>query len=185
MPLQPEKFLALATMPVITEAGDDHKLELAAEVLISGHTLRLRAFGTSMLPSIWPGNILSVEPKPEQEIVAGDIVLVARRNRFFIHRLIEKHDSRWITRGDSLPHDDDPVNSPEVLGRVSLIHKKNRTIVANRRRPLFNRALAWMLCYSDIFLTVALRVHSLRQESSRESSAGILPAVARASCPRQ
>jgi Peptidase S24-like len=171
-------------MPVITEAGDDHKLELAAEVLISGHTLRLRAFGTSMLPSIWPGDILSVEPKPEQEIVAGDIVLVARRNRFFIHRLIEKHDSRWITRGDSLPHDDVPVNSSEVLGRVSLIHKKNRTIVANRRRPLFNRALAWMLCYSDIFRTVALRVHSLRQESSRESSAGILPAVVKA-CPRQ
>jgi Peptidase S24-like len=182
MPLQPEKFLALATMPVITEAGDDHKLELAAEVLISGHTLRLRAFGTSMLPSIWPGDILSVEPKPEQEIVAGDIVLVARRNRFFIHRLIEKQVSRWITRGDSLPHNDDPVNSSEVLGSISLIHKKNGTIVASRRRQLLNRALAWMLCHSDTFRTVALRLHSLRHQ---KSSAGILPAVARASCPRQ
>ena len=168
-------------MPIITEAGDDHKLELATEVLTSGHTLRLRVFGTSMLPSIWPGDILSVEPKPEHEIVAGDIVLVARRNRFFIHRLIEKPDSLWITRGDSLPHRDDPVNSSEVLGRVSLIHKKNRTIVPNRRRPLFNRALAWMLCHSDIFRTVALRLHS----SCDSCSAGILPAVARASCPRQ
>jgi len=182
VPFQPEKFLALATLPVVTGAGDAHKLELAAEVLTSGHILRLRAFGTSMLPSIWPGDILSVEPKPEQEIVAGDIVLVARRNRFFIHRLIEKQDSRWITRGDSLPHNDDPVNSPEVLGRVSLIHKKKRTIVANRRRPLSNRALAWMLCHSDTLRTVGLRLHSLRHQ---ESSAGILPAVARASCPRQ
>lgn len=162
--------------------ADAHKLELAAEVLTSGHTLRLRAFGTSMLPSIWPGDILIIEPKTEREIGAGDIVLVARRNRFFIHRLIEKQDSRWITRGDSLPHNDDPVNSFEVLGAVSLIHKNNRTIVANRRRPLFNRAIAWMLCHADTFRTVALRVHSLRQQ---ESSAGILPAVARASCPRR
>jgi hypothetical protein len=172
-------------MPIIAKAGDAHKLELAAEILTSGNTLRLRAFGTSMLPSVWPGDVLSVEPKPEHEIVAGDIVLVARRNRFFIHRLIEKRDSCCITRGDSLPHSDDPVNSSEVLGRVSLIHKKNRTIVANRRRPLFNRALAWMLCHSSTFRTVALRLHSLCQESSRDSSAGILPAVARASCPRQ
>jgi Peptidase S24-like len=162
--------------------ADAHKLDLAAEVLASGHTLRLRAFGTSMLPSIWPGDILIIEPKTEQEIVAGDIVLVARRNRFFIHRLIEKQDSRWITRGDALPHNDDPVNPSEVLGRVSLVHKNNRTIVASQRRPLFYRALAWMLCHSDTFRTVALRVHSLRHQ---DSSADILPAVARASCPPQ
>ncbi len=185
MPLQPEKFLALLTKPVITEARDAHKLELAAEVLTSGHTLRLQAFGTSMLPSIWPGDILSVEPKSQQEFVAGDIVLVARRNRFFIHRLIEKHDSRCITRGDSLPHNDDPADACDVLGRVSLIHKKNRTIVPNQRRPRFNRALAWMLCHSGTFRMVALRLHSSCQESSRDSSAGTLPAGARASCPRQ
>jgi len=151
-------------------------------VLSSGHTLRLRAFGTSMLPSIWPGDILSIEPKPEQEIVPGDIVLIARRSRFFVHRLIEKQDSRCVTRGDSLPHNDDPVNSSEMLGRVSLIHKNNRTIIPSRRRSPSNCALAWMLCHSDILRTVAFRVHSLRHQ---DSSASILPAAARASCPRQ
>jgi hypothetical protein len=179
VPFQPEKFLILPT------SKEGHKLELAVEVLTSGYRLRLRAFGTSMLPAIWPGDILSVDPKPEQEIVAGDMVLVARRNRFFIHRLIEKHDSRWIIRGDSLPHNDDSVPSCEVLGRVSLIHKKNRTIAANRRRPPFNRALAWLFCYSETFRNIALRVHLLCRERSQDSSAGILPAVARASCPRQ
>ena len=166
-------------------AAEGHKLELAAEVLTSGRTLRMRAFGTSMLPSIWPGDIVTIEPTHTQEIAAGDIVLVGRHQRFFIHRLIEKHDSVWITHGDSLVHNDDPVNSCKVLGRVSLIHRKNRMIVPKQRRPLFNRALAWMLCHSGAFRTVALRLHSLCQGSSRDSSAGILPAVGRASCPRQ
>ena len=104
-------------MTTLTITEDGHKLELAAKVLASGHALCLRVFGTSMLPSIWPGDTLSIEPKPEKEIVAGDIVLVARQNRFFIHRLIEKHDSCWITRGDSLPNNDDPVAPCEVIGQ--------------------------------------------------------------------
>lgn len=194
MPIQPKKFVASLT--TLTTTADARKLELAAEVLASGYALRLRAFGTSMLPSIWPGDILSIEPKPEEEIVAGDIVLVTRQNRFFIHRLIGKHDSRWITRGDSLPYNDNALASCDVLGRVSLIQKKKRTIVPNQRRSLFSRALAWTLCRSDTFRTVALRLHSVCQSSSESEdfcSAGIpsarsgqaLPAVARATCPRQ
>jgi hypothetical protein len=121
--------------------------------------------------------------------VAGDIVLVARQNRFFIHRLVEKHDSRWITRGDSLPQNDDSVDSCDVLGRVSLIHKRARVIVPSPCRSLFSRALAWMLCHSDSFRTIALRVHSLCHfcsagiPSARSGQA--LPAVARSSCPRR
>ena len=175
-------------MTTLTITEDGHKLELAAEVLASGHALSLQVFGTSMLPSIWPGDTLSIEPKAEKEIVAGDIVLVARQNRFFIHRLIEKHDSCWVTRGDSLFHNDNPVAPCDVLGRVSLIHKRNRVIVPTVRRSPFSRALAWMLCHSDTFRTVALRLHRMCQSSSEgehSGGAGILPPVARASCPRQ
>ena len=168
-------------MTTFTTTEDGHRFELAAELLASGHSLRLRAFGTSMLPSIWPGDILTIEPKAEQEIVAGDIVLVTRQNRFFIHRLIEKHDSRWITRGDSLPHNDDPVASCDVLGRISRVHKRTTVIVPRQRRSPLSRALAWMLCHSDTFRTIALRLHS----PCNSGSAGISPAVARVSCPRQ
>jgi hypothetical protein len=165
---------------MLTTSEDGHKLELAVEVLTSGHTLRLRALGTSMLPSIWPGDILCIEPKLGREIVAGDIVLVARQHRFFIHRLIEKHDSRWITRGDSLAQNDDPVASCDVLGRVCLIHKSTGVTVPKQRRSLFSRALAWMLCHSDTLRTIALCVHPL----CNPCSVGVLPAVTRASCPR-
>jgi len=150
-------------MPVATETLEGHKLALAAEVLRSGGAIRLQALGTSMLPSIWPGDILSVENQPEDQIVPDDIVLVARDHRFFIHRLVEQHDSYWITRGDSLPQNDAPVASSQVLGKVSAIHRKAGDVIPSRRLPRSARLLAWTLSRSDAFRRLVLRIHSIRQ----------------------
>ena len=146
-------------MTVMTESREGYKLDLAAEVLSSGRTIRLQALGTSMLPSIWPGDVLSIEPRPVAEIVPGDVVLVARDGRFFIHRLIEKRKLTWTTRGDSLPQDDAPVAPLQVLGRVSLIHRNAGAIVPKPRLSLFNRMFASMYGW-DSFRNAALRLHS-------------------------
>jgi hypothetical protein len=147
-------------MPVMTEAREDHKLELATEVLRSGGAIRLQALGTSMLPSVWPGDLLSIEHAPGKDMVPGDIVLVARDARFFVHRLIGKDDDEWITRGDSLPQNDPPVVEAQVLGKVSLIHRKTGDIVPKPRLSVFGRTLAWMVCRWDLFRNVSLRTHS-------------------------
>jgi len=144
----------------MTEARAVHKLELAVDILRAGGTIRLHALGASMLPSIWPGDLLGIEHSPGKEIVPGDIVLVARDGRFFVHRLIEKQSSRWITRGDSLPQADESVDEVQVLGKLSLIHRKTGDVVPHRRLSLFSRALAWMLCRWDLFRNIALRFHS-------------------------
>jgi hypothetical protein len=150
-------------MPIMTEAREGHKLDLAAEVLSSGGTIRLQALGTSMLPSIWPGDVLSIAHKPGEEIVPGHIVLVTRDGRFFVHRLIEKHNSRWITRGDSLPQNDESVAEVQVLGKVSLIHRKTGIMVPNPRLSLLVRTLAWILCHWNSFRNVTVRIHSFWQ----------------------
>jgi phage repressor protein C with HTH and peptisase S24 domain len=144
-------------MAVMTEAGP--RLDLAAEVLRAGGRLRLRALGSSMLPSIWPGDVLCIERKPGEEIVPGDIVLVARGGRFFVHRLLEKCDSGWVMRGDSLPQNDEAVAEVQVLGKVSAIHRKGRVVPASTRISRLNRGLAWMLCRWDLLRNVALRLH--------------------------
>jgi signal peptidase I len=147
----------------MTETREDHKLALAVEVLRSSGAIRLQALGTSMLPSIWPGDVLRIEAKPWEEMVPGDIVLVARNRRFFIHRLIEKNNSHWITRGDSIPQNDAPVAQVQVLGKVSTIHRKGRVIPPSQRLSPLTRLLARMLCRWDSARNVALRIHSLRQ----------------------
>ena len=154
-------------MPVIEEVHEGHKLELAVQVLNSGGAIRMEALGTSMLPSIWPGDILSIEHRAGQEMVAGDIVLVARDRRFFVHRLIAKHSSGWITRGDCLPQNDQSVTEVQVLGKVSLIDRKTRVLVPTPRLSHFARSLAWTLCRSDFLRQIALRLHGCRQNGFR------------------
>src|SRR5277367_4245051 len=153
-------------MPFMTEAREVHKLELAADVLRASGAIRMAALGASMLPSIWPGDLLSIEHTAGEEIIPGDIVLVARDGRFFVHRLIEKHSSGWITQGDSLPQPDESVEEAQVLGKVSLIHRKSGDIVPHRRISWLGRALAFMLCHWGLFRNMSLRIHSFRQNGT-------------------
>jgi SOS-response transcriptional repressor LexA len=148
-------------MAVTTEVRADHKLDLAAEVLRTGGRLRLLALGNSMLPSIWPGDVLCIEHKSGEEVVPGDIVLVARDGRFFVHRLMEKCTSGWITRGDSLPQNDPPVEETQVLGKVCFVHRKNGMLIPSSRASLAKRMLACTLCRWDLLRNVALRMHLL------------------------
>jgi signal peptidase I len=145
-------------MPIATETSAACKLELAADLLRAGGEIRLQALGTSMLPAIRPGDLLTIEGKSVGQFVCGDIVLVARDNRFFIHRLIEQSNSRWLTRGDSLPQNDAPVASSQVLGKVSVIHRPTGDVIPSRRRSRPARLLAWMLSRSDVFRRFILRI---------------------------
>ena len=72
--------------------------ELAAQMLRSFGKLRLRATGSSMLPAVWPGDVLSVCSHAAAEALPGDIVLFGREGRLFAHRVVEKRDTGHGTR---------------------------------------------------------------------------------------
>jgi signal peptidase I len=95
---------------------------MAGEVVRTFGKVRLRVFGTSMVPSILPGDLISVQRAGLSGISSGDIVLYSREGRLFAHRVVGRDgnhdDPRLITRGDRLSHHDPPVSSSELLGRV-------------------------------------------------------------------
>ena len=164
MPLQPEKFVAFEpSMPILIAPRVDHRFILAVEMLRSGRPIRMRTSGVSMLPSIWPGDVVVVENKASSEIVSGDIVVVARGGKFFVHRLVGKRDSHWITRGDSNPQNDPPFAGVELLGKVSAIHHRRRVMIPRPRVSLAVRTLAWMLCHWDTLRNVTLRAYAFWQ----------------------
>jgi signal peptidase I len=162
-------------MPVTTEARQVQKLELAAEILDVSGILRLQVLGTSMLPAIWPGNVVSIERAAANEIVPGDIVLAVREGRFFVHRVIEKRDCQWITRGDSLPQHDPPVTAIQILGRVSRIHGKAGVFVPKQRLSVFDRAFGSLLCRWDLLRNFALRVRSVGSAGAFDMFLGLWP----------
>ena len=141
-------------------AFERHKLELATELLRAGGMIRIKARGTSMLPTIWPGDMVHIESKTGGELVVGDIVLVQQEKHVLIHRLMSTDGVQWITRGDAVPQNDPPIMPTDVLGRVTQIQRHNRAIKSTSRVMILQRALAWMLCHSQICRRFALRARS-------------------------
>lgn len=164
--------MCCCTLPTIVPtlsdvtAVDEYKIELAAEILRSGGSIRIRAMGTSMLPTIWPGDVLQIESKPRAELAIGDVVLVKREKSVVIHRLVKSGGPQWITRGDAMPQDDPPVAASDVLGRVSQVERCNRATEPKKRVLPVQRVLAWVLCRWQTCRNVALRTHALRRERS-------------------
>src|SRR2546422_3660584 len=107
--------------------------ELLAEVARKFGEIRFKATGDSMLPSVWPGDLLTVRRQSFSEFQSGEIVLYEReagentltrpygpaspKGRGFVaHRIVGRNGRQLITRGDSLRRNDAPVHEEQVLG---------------------------------------------------------------------
>jgi hypothetical protein len=151
--------------PLMTEDREDLKLNLAVESLRRRGEVRLRARGMSMLPSLWPGDLLTIQAVSQDEVTAGDIVLIMREKRCFIHRLVKlqifENGVCLVTRGDAMPHCDPPA-AAELLGRVIRVLRANRSFVPSLRISLVHSAAAWILCRSGCCRSLAMRFHAAR-----------------------
>jgi signal peptidase I len=146
---------------------DAVKCELASEVLRSSGRLRLRVTGWSMLPTVWPGDILMIDQTSAPEISAGDIVLFARDRRLCAHRVVHKTQSpaglQIVTQGDSMPLPDPFFTESELLGKVSLISRAGKSLVPTTRLGLPGRAVAAVVRRSTSAARIIVAVHELGQ----------------------
>jgi Peptidase S24-like len=152
-------------MPSALENPCDPKLGLAAEILRRRGNVRLRALGMSMLPTLWPGDLLTIQSTGCDDVAPGDIVLILRDHRFFVHRLVGWQSGPdcllCITRGDAMPEDDVPVPACGLLGRVFHIRRGNRSFAPSRQVSPLDSAIARMLYRWDRFRSLALRIHAV------------------------
>ena len=149
---------------------------LAEEVVRNFGEVRLRVFGTSMVPSVLPGDLVLVHRANMEEISAGEIVLFVQLGRLFVHRVVgrkimaaaDSHEECFlITRGDRQRNNDAPVSSSELLGRVVSIERDDRKIELLQNK--INRFVARLLQSSDrvtslyLFLATFSRTIFLRR----------------------
>jgi signal peptidase I len=129
-------------------AAENSPACLLQEVVQRFGSARIRVQGSSMLPSIRPGDEIEVQPIPFHEIETGDVIAYRRGDRLFAHRVIGKDpgNNNLITRGDSLPQADAPVLESELLGSVAAVFRNgeridlNRSLVALAAGELFRRS---------------------------------------------
>ena len=139
---------------------------LIGEVIRTFGGIRLRVFGTSMVPSVLPGDLISVQRAKLSEISLGEIVVYLRDDRLFVHRVVaragDRDDPQLITRGDRLTYNDPSVSSSEFLGRVTSIQtpdgRWHREVRPATRLSLCEQMFAYVVRTSEHATYLYLRL---------------------------
>jgi signal peptidase I len=92
-------------------------------LLSEGKTIRIKAHGYSMYPSIKPGSLLLIEPiSVKGHPKPGEIIAVKRDQGLIVHRLVRIVSrggiTTYIARGDSNALEDAPVMIGRIAGRI-------------------------------------------------------------------
>ena len=92
-------------------------------LLSEGKTIRIKAHGYSMYPSIKPGSLVLIEPlRVKGPPVPGEIIAIEKGDGLIIHRLtriiVSNKVKTYIARGDSNSFADNPVKIDKIAGRI-------------------------------------------------------------------
>ena len=152
---------------------------LAADVLRTSGRLRLQVRGESMLPILWPRDVVEIASCSIEEAKPGDIVLALRGGRFFLHRFVARcRPSGFLLQGDSMPAPDPQFPDKALLGRLAVhegrhlgqrfADQRYRAQPGARQpvRPLrsWSWAIGRLLCYCAPARRLALRMHAFREQ---------------------
>jgi len=148
MPAEPEELVegARSALRLIEESSRTSlRAALVAEVLEQFGAARVRAFGSSMLPTVWAGDELVVRRQATEAVRRGDLVLFRRDGRLFAHRVVGACGTALVTKGDALAEPDPPLATTEVLGRVQEINRDGRRIrLDSLRQRLWAHLAPWV-----------------------------------------
>jgi hypothetical protein len=134
----------------------------------------MRVYGESMLPALWPGDMVEIASCSVSDLRAGQIVLAYRAGRLFLHRFVSQCDlGSFLLCGDSMPSPDRRFPEEALLGRLVRRVNAGPDRFKSTLHPGFaakcSRALGMLLCYWGVARRVALKLHNRRTVSIRES----------------
>jgi signal peptidase I len=97
--------------------------DVGLTLLTEGKTIRIKAHGYSMFPSIRPGSLILIEPLNVKGIPhEGEIIAIRREAGLIVHRLskilYKDGVTYYIARGDSNAYADKPVKIDKIAGRI-------------------------------------------------------------------
>ena len=151
------------------ESWKAERSAIAVDALRRGGRLRLQVRGESMLPSVWPHDMVEIADCPLEDVHQGEIVLALREDRLFLHRFLGRRgQDEFLLRGDSMPAPDPIFPSTCFHGRVVQIARAGRTIPFPVKLRPWSRVLGVLLCYCGIARRLALKVHNWRTSQAKE-----------------
>src|SRR5579863_4419438 len=100
--------------------------DLVAELVRATGSAKLKVTGLSMLPAIWPGDVLTVNSVSPKLLESGQIVLYRRNRKLTAHRVVQVGTDHLLTRGDCVSSLDPPVPFSAMVGQVTAICRNGR-----------------------------------------------------------
>jgi signal peptidase I len=168
MQIQPKNFLKVEDIADTPRSNwSAVRTALVADVLRGSRRLRqdvrLRVQGESMLPALWPGDLVEIASCSLEDLRPGEIVLALREGRLFLHRLIEPcTPNGFRLRGDSTPASDPQYPPEALLGRLVRTVEQRRGLSS----ATLSRALGMLLCQCAAARRLALKLHGWRAAST-------------------
>jgi hypothetical protein len=124
-----------------------NRIEATDLFLRAGQTVKLRAFGDSMIPAIRSGDALIVEAARAETLAVGDVVLVRAGLHLVAHRIAQiAPGPRFLLRDDRTGSEDGWFDAALMLGKVAAVERGGaRRIVPYRPLRLAIRRVAGQL----------------------------------------
>jgi len=148
--------MRLAGDDLYMPSPDHLKSDLLADLVRRFGTARVAVTGSSMLPAIWPGDVVKVRHCDSAELRVGQIVLALGDGKLVAHRIRSIAGDRIVTQGDSMPQRDPPFAAAEILGQVVAILRDGRDIPLQQSPG--QRFASSILRRSDFCLRMTLRI---------------------------
>ncbi len=111
---------------------DSIKIALFKEILKKEEHLGLTIVGMSMLPTLWPGDSVTVTHCSLEEIHPNDIVILKKNGSMITHRVYKIIKNKTMpdlsviyTKGDNNPAPDPPSTMSSVIAKVIGYKKKS------------------------------------------------------------
>jgi hypothetical protein len=127
-----------------------------------------------MIPSIYPGDLLTVRADSASDARRGEIVFFLLGGRPFVHRVTRKWPERnrvvFATRGDALQKEDPSVDASQLLGRITRVQRRGKLVEIVVKPGPFTRAYRWAARNSPMFTRLLLATHTLRMRLSGRST---------------
>ena len=148
-------------MKILSDSRKQAKEELATEALLQSGFLRIRVTGTSMLPAIWPGDLVHIRRLEQPYPQIGEVILAQGGTGLLVHRVlgceIQAGRVLIITCGDRHQKPDPPLCTSQILGSVTAIEGARGLRPVPSNRSLRIMASGWILRRSNLLAGLAGR----------------------------
>ncbi len=123
--------------------------------------------GESMLPALWPGDVVEIESCSAKDVRRGEIVLAVREDRLVLHRLVTPCTTDgFLLRGDCVPGCDPQYPPEALLGRLVRRTDQRPGVSSAIPSAALSRALGMLFCHCGVARRLALKLHAWRMGSA-------------------